>query len=75
LREDDKNRLGDFLGMRGNPDLSKRRRINQINVPLDQPGKGFFRAVPGVILQQLHVAHIGHPTIYGRWKAKSGIYF
>ena len=33
----------------------------------DQPGKGCFRALPVVIPQQFHVAHIGHLTIYCRW--------
>jgi hypothetical protein len=41
----------------------------------NQFGKGFLRALPLVIPQQVHVAHIGHLTIYCRWDPKSGIYF
>ena len=66
-RKDDKDRLRDFLGMGGNPDVTERNRIYQIDVPPDQFGKGCFRALPVVIPQQFHVAHIGHLTIYCRW--------
>ena len=34
---------------------------------MNQLGKGCFRALPVVIPQQFHVAHIGHLTIYCRW--------
>jgi hypothetical protein len=44
-------------------------------MPPDQFGKGFLRALPLVIPQQVHVAHIGHLTIYCRCEAKSGIFF
>jgi len=74
-REDDKDRLGDFLGVGGNPGMAERRRINQVDMPPDQFGKGFLRALPLVIPQQVHVAHIGQLTIYCRCEAKSGIYF
>jgi len=74
-REDDKDGLRDFLGVGGNPGMAERRRINQVDMPPDQFGKGFLRALPLVIPQQVHVAHIGHLTIHCRWDPKSGIYF
>ena len=64
-REDDKDRLRDFLGVGGNPGMAERRRINQVDMVSNQFGKGFLRALPLVIPQQ--VAHIGHLPIYCRW--------
>jgi len=48
-REDDKNRLRDLLRLGGNPDVTERNRINQVDMPPDQLGKGCFRALPVVI--------------------------
>src|SRR5437870_1869908 len=45
-REDDEHRLSDFLSVRGNPGVAKRGRINEVNMPLHQRGKGFFGALP-----------------------------
>ena len=39
-REDDEHRLGDFLGVSGDSDLTKRHRIDEVDVPLNQPGEG-----------------------------------
>jgi hypothetical protein len=51
----------------GNPNWTERHRIDKADMPPNQLGKGFFRALLVIILHQFHVTHIKHLLIYGRW--------
>jgi hypothetical protein len=64
--EEDEYHLSDFFSVRRNSRVPERDGIHQIDMPLHQSGKSLFRPSPGVILQQLYVAHVCHLHDYYR---------
>jgi len=59
--EDDKHRLGNFLGQMRVAHLPQGRRINEIDVTRYQRLKGRFGLAGGVFPHQLHVV-VHHPS-------------
>lgn len=68
--EDDKDRLGDFLGVVRVADLAQGDGIDQIDMARDQGGKGLVRMIFGVLAQQRGFIHDFHLAISVRRTAK-----
>jgi hypothetical protein len=74
-REDDKNRLGDFLSVVRVSGLPQRRRINLVEVTRNEQGKGPFGVVLRELAQQRHVIQILHLTGKCRYPTKADTLF
>ena len=55
--------------------MTQRARINQIDMPPDQFGKGGFGIDPDIFPHQFHVVGITHLRDYDRHAGKSDNYF
>jgi hypothetical protein len=75
FRQDDEDRLRDFLGGVGIAGLPQRGGIDQVDVTRDEGGEGVLGIPMDVIAQQFHVSRILHPLTNGRRNGKVPIYF
>ena len=69
FRQNDEDRLGDFLGMMRIADLPQRDGINQIDVPRHQRGKGLVGMIFRILPQQRAVIRGLHSSISVRHQA------
>ena len=70
LRQNDEDRLRNFLGGVRMTDAAQRDGINEIHVPLDERGERRFGTVVGVFRQQGDVVRFGHLPINVRRRGK-----